>query len=89
MQNIGYNYNALHCEQKFRNMRRAYKTSFENTTKSGRERKNCPLFPELHDLFSKWRTYRPGIDNSSGLNGQEYEAGDDIFENGVSFQNVT
>ena len=48
----GYSFNATHCEQKWRNMRRAYKTCFLNNRIADRPRKTCAFFDELNELLA-------------------------------------
>ncbi|XP_060581397.1 uncharacterized protein LOC132737996 [Ruditapes philippinarum] len=45
------------CEQKWKNMTKAYRDTIDNNRKSGADRKECPFFKEIGEIYG----YRPNV----------------------------
>ncbi|XP_061183308.1 uncharacterized protein LOC133202924 [Saccostrea echinata] len=57
MHNRGFSFTVNQCEQKWKNLTKAYRDCVDHNSKSGNERKECPFYKELEDCYG----YKPNV----------------------------
>lgn len=57
MKGFGYNFTGLQCEQKWKNITKNYRDTIDHNSKSGNDKKECPFFKELNEVYG----FRPNV----------------------------
>ena len=57
MNKKGFPFTFSQCEQKWKNLTKAYRDCVDHNSKSGNDRKECPFFKALEDCYG----YRPNV----------------------------
>ncbi|PJE78140.1 hypothetical protein CI610_02925 [invertebrate metagenome] len=53
----GFNFSASQCEQKWKNLTKAYRDCIDHNKRSGNDRKECPYFKDLEECYG----YKPNV----------------------------
>ncbi|XP_062599738.1 uncharacterized protein LOC134261314, partial [Saccostrea cucullata] len=55
--NKGFSFTVNQCEQKWKNLTKAYRDCIDHNSKSGNDRKECPFYKELQECYG----YKPNV----------------------------
>ena len=59
MQEKGYGYTGAQCETKFKNLKQNFTKTVDHSNVSGNDKKTCPYFEELSDIFGMTPSVKP------------------------------
>ena len=59
MQEKGYGYTGAQCETKFKNLKQNFTKTVDHNNVSGNDKKTCPYFEELSDIFGMTPSVKP------------------------------
>ena len=59
MQEKGYGYSGAQCETKFKNLKLNFTKTVDHNIVSGNDKKTCPYFEELSDIFGMTPSVKP------------------------------
>ena len=59
MQEKGYGYSGAQCETKFKNLKQNFTKTVHHNNVSGNDKKTCPYFEELSDIFGMTPSVKP------------------------------
>ncbi|XP_068757597.1 uncharacterized protein [Montipora capricornis] len=59
MQEKGYGYTGAQCETKFKNLKQNFTKTVDHNNVSGNDKKTCPYFEELNDIFGMTPSVKP------------------------------
>lgn len=59
MQEKGYGYSGAQCETKFKNLKQNFTKTVDHNNVSGNDKKTCPYFEELSDIFGMTPSVKP------------------------------
>ena len=59
MRQKGYEYTGSQCETKFKNLKQNYTKTVDHSNVSGNDKKTCPYFEELSEIFGMTPCVKP------------------------------
>jgi hypothetical protein len=61
---MGNSFTSLQCEQKWKNLTKAFRDTVDHNSKSGNEKKECPYFKELEESYGFRANVKPSYTQS-------------------------
>ena len=73
MQEKGYGYSGAQCETKFKNLKQNFTKTVDHNNQTGNDKKTCPYFEELSDIFGMSPAVKPVAvcSNRAGTSGAD------------------